>query len=145
MLFQGEFPHSLDSKNRVVLPSAFRKELPEDEARQVVVAIGRRARWLNLYTKRAWEKRVAGLLEKYDEDKEEDEKYLRDVFSSAYPIDLDAQFRFVLPKERRDQVGIEIDVMFVGMGKRIEIWAADRYAEYKAEREGKQEPPSGGS
>jgi len=121
MLFQGKYEHTLDSKNRVVLPAAFRKGIPEDEARQVVVTIGRREQWLNLYTKKAWETKVASLLEKYDEDDEEAENYLRDVLSSAYDIDLDSQYRFVIPKDRRDQVRIDKDVVFVGVAKRIEI------------------------
>ena len=143
MLFQGEFRHSLDSKNRIVLPAAFRRELPEDDTRRFVVTIGRRAQWLGLYTREAWLKRVAALYEKYDADNEEDEKFLRDTFSSAYDLDLDAQFRFVLPKERREQVGVGKDLVFVGMGRYIEIWAEDRYDWYRAQRAGKQEPPGG--
>jgi MraZ protein len=143
MGFQGEFPHTLDSKNRVVLPAAFRRGIPESEARQVVLSIGRRSRWWNLFTKADWEKRVEQLYQKYDEDDEEDEKFLRDVLGSAFEVELDAQFRFVLPEARRKQVGIDKDVVFVGMGKRIEIWPREGYEVYKAEREGKQEPPAG--
>jgi MraZ protein len=138
MPFQGEFSQSLDSKNRIVLPAAFRKELSEDEARRVVVAIGRRAQWLNLYTRKAWLERAAMLEAKCDEDDEDDEKFLRDIYASATDIDLDAQFRFIVPTDRRDRVGIDRDVVFVGVGRRVEIWDQGRYDAYRAEQEGKE-------
>jgi len=141
MAYQGNFPHSLDSKNRLVLPAAFRKGVPDEEARQGVITIGRCARFLKLYTRKAWDKRIEALNAKFDEDDEESEAFLRDVLSQAFDVDLDAQFRFVLLKDRRDQVGIDRDVVFAGVGDKIEIWAADRWAAHRAERAGIEASP----
>ena len=61
--------------------------------------------------------------------------------ASADEVDLDKQYRFVLPDNKKKQAGIVKDVVFIGMRDKIEIWAAESYEIYRASREGKQEPP----
>ena len=142
MSFRGEYEHSLDQKNRVVLPSALRKEIPAEQLGDGLVgSIGRRARNLTLEPKAAWNARVDNLFEKYDPDDEEAENYIRDLSSGAFDVELDKQFRFVLPDKIKQRVKIDKDIVFVGMVRHIEVWDAGRYAEWQASREGRQEPP----
>ena len=140
-MLQGAHPLTLDSKNRVVLPASLRRELPEGELDTMVLTTGRRAEWLQLWTKEAWHRRVDELHEKFDSDDEEDENYIRDVMASARSVDLDKQYRFVLPDDKKKQVGVRKEVVFIGMRDKIEIWAGEAYEVYRASREGKQEPP----
>ena len=140
-MLQGEYPLTLDSKNRVVLPASLRRELPEGELSTMVLTTGRRAQWLQLWTKGAWEERVDQICEKYDSDDEEAENFIRDVMASARSVELDKQYRFVLPDDKKKQIGVRKEVVFIGMRDKIEIWAGEAYDVYRASREGKQEPP----
>ncbi len=140
-MLQGAHPLTLDSKNRVGLPAALRRELPEGELDKMELTTGRRGQWLQLWTRRAWKERVDEIYDKYDSDDEESENFIRDLMASADEVDLDKQYRFVLPDNKKKQAGIVKDVVFIGMRDKIEIWAAEAYEVYRASREGKQEPP----
>ena len=140
-MLQGTHRLNLDSKNRVVLPASLRRELPGGELSTMVLTTGRRAQWLQLWTKGAWEERVDQIWEKYDSDDEEAENFIRDVMASAKSVELDKQHRFVLPDDKKKQIGARKEVVFIGMRDKIEIWAGEAYDVYRASREGKQEPP----
>ena len=140
-MLQGEYPLTLDSKNRVVLPASLRRELPGGELSTMVLTTGRRAQWLQLWTKGAWEERVDQIWEKYDSDDEEAENFIRDVMASAKSVELDKQYRFVLADDKKKQIGGRKEVVFIGTRDKIEIWAGEAYDVYRASREGKQEPP----
>jgi len=169
-VFGGEFAHNLDGKNRVVLPAAFRKEMSPEELEKdgLVMTIGRDAKCLNLETKKSWEARIEKFLSTHDIiDDEESEDELRDITSSKRDLEVDRQFRFVLPGESRRAVGIDKKeskdedgaqdkkkdaarekggdaekpqkrVVFVGMVTRIEVWDKAHYDEYKKERDEKK-------
>jgi MraZ protein len=60
----------------------------------------------------------------------ESSKIARALFSSVSPAEEDAQGRVVLPANLRKMAGIEKDIVTLGVGNRIEIWAAEKYYEY---------------
>ena len=51
-------------------------------------------------------------------------------FGSIFPAEEDAQGRVVLPAVLKRMAGIKKDVVTLGHGKRLEIWAAEKYYEY---------------
>ena len=51
-------------------------------------------------------------------------------FGSIFSAEEDAQGRVVLPTALKRMAGITKDVVTLGRGKRLEIWAAERYYEY---------------
>ena len=126
-LFFGTYEHQLDDKNRLRIPSKFKKGLTGEVGDKTYSF----ARGLNkciyvfpddvleemmeeLSSERCGESSAASLL----------------FFSSIYSADEDAQGRVVLPAKLKEQAGITKDVVTIGRGKRLEIWAADRYNEY---------------
>lgn len=46
----------------------------------------------------------------------------RFILGSAFEIELDDQGRFVVPKMLRDYAALSGDVIFLGLGDRLEIW-----------------------
>jgi MraZ protein len=141
-MFLGEYEHSLDEKNRVVLPSNHRKEISEEKlAKGFVLARGSMSQCLDLHPKGEWLRLVRHLEGLYPYEDEEAQEYLRDLFSSAEEVQLDKQFRFVIPDARRLEVGIEKDVFFVGNSRKIEIWPKERWEARRGERRGKFRPP----
>ena len=140
-MLQGTHRLNLDSKNRVVLPAPLRRELPEGELSTMVLTTGRRAQWLQLWTRDSWKERVDEIYAKFDSDDEEAENYIRDVMAAADTVDLDKQYRFVLPDARKKEIEVRKEVVFIGMRDKIEIWAGEAWDVYRASREGRQEPP----
>ena len=51
-------------------------------------------------------------------------------FGSIFSAEEDAQGRVVLPSALKKMAGITKDVVTLGRGKRLEIWAAERYYAY---------------
>ena len=51
-------------------------------------------------------------------------------FSSIFSAEEDGQGRVVLPSKLRQMAGIQKDVVTIGRGKRLEIWAAEKYNAY---------------
>ena len=51
-------------------------------------------------------------------------------FSSIFSAEEDAQGRVVLPLMLKKMAGIQKDIVTLGRGKRLEIWAAERYYEF---------------
>ena len=51
------------------------------------------------------------------------------VFSSIYPAEEDGQGRVTLPAKLKQIAGIKKDIVTVGRGRRLEIWAAEKYRE----------------
>ena len=52
------------------------------------------------------------------------------VLSFIFPAEEDAQGRVMLPALLKKIAGIKKDIITVGHGNRLEIWAADRYQDY---------------
>lgn len=141
-MFQGEYEHTLDEKNRVVLPAGIRKGTAERMLEYgFTLVIGRRARCLELHPMQDWTKKIERQRAAYTDDNEEAEEYFRDILSSAFEVVLDRQYRFVVPDARKKDAGIDKEVVFIGMWNWIEIWDKTRWEERKSKRAGKQTPP----
>ena len=57
------------------------------------------------------------------------ENYIRQVYSNTVDVQIDSQGRFVIPQFLKEQVGIEKDVLFMGVGTHIEIWSREAFQE----------------
>lgn len=44
------------------------------------------------------------------------------ILASSVTIEVDRDGRIVLPKERREQIGLEGEVRYIGLGEYFEIW-----------------------
>ena len=58
---------------------------------------------------------------------------LRYFLANVWECEPDKQGRFLLPETLRNYAGIQQDVIFLGLGGRAELWAADRYEAEEAE------------
>lgn len=56
---------------------------------------------------------------------------LRHIFSNAVDMGIDRQGRIFLPVTLRTRVGIEKNVVVVGLNNHIEIWAQAKWQEYR--------------
>ncbi len=123
-MFLGEYKHSCDDKNRLRLPPKFKKELTGS----LVLTKGNDG-CLFIVPKNQFEV----ILEKINNLPMFDSKAqlpIRMLFSSAVELQEDNQGRFLLPLNLKDFAKINKDVIFIGVGNRIELWSQENWNSY---------------
>lgn len=123
-MFRGRFYHGIDTKGRLSIPSKFREALALSYDERLIVTNFDQCLWA--YPVAEWqelEKKVGALPQFMDEV-----KALQRVFiSAATECPFDRQGRILLPPSLREYAAIDKNVIIVGMTKRIEIWAKERW------------------
>ena len=123
-MFLGDFPHTLDDKGRLIMPSKFRNELGTN----FIVTRGLEG-CLFVFTESKWNEFTEQLNSK-GLSKKDVRSITRFLCSCAMTSDLDKQGRFLVNKNLREFAGIERDVMIIGVSDRIEIWSKEKWNEY---------------
>jgi MraZ protein len=120
-IFTGEFRHAMDAKNRVTIPSRWRRgEVDEffaipnpDGGFLMVMPPGEFKR----------------LAEKVEQDESlspaERRKFIRQFSSRAQHVTSDKQGRIVLPDEQCKLLNLRSEVVLVGNYSRFEIWSPE--------------------
>ncbi len=121
----GEYTHRIDPKKRLAIPARFRKELGE----KAVITKGL-DQCLVLYPLTEWEK-VAEELSKLPTGKSENRNFVRDFFSKATDVELDALGRILIPEYLKNLADLKEKVVIVGIYKRLEIWNEEKWNDYK--------------
>lgn len=128
----GQYTSKLTDKRRVSVPKKIREEL-EDE---MIIA-----KWyencLVLVSKENWQRLIERLTGKKDLIISPVRDIDRFVLASAYEVELDGQGRFVVPESLLEYAGIESEVVFIGLGDRVEIWPAETWRALEQEAEEK--------
>ncbi len=127
--FRGEYSCTLDEKNRIRLPAKLRAGV----GTRFVLMKGTN-RSIAVYPEATYDE-ISARLEQIDEFDIEKQKGLRYFFSGSDDIEIDDQGRFVLVQKLRDYARIQKNIVIVGVGKKIEIWAKENYDEYLDENE----------
>ncbi len=122
-MFLGTYRHQIDQKNRIRIPSKFKQGLGNNFV--ITKGIGGCLFVLPDGGDKLFEKIAE--LPTFDEDVQ---KSVRILLSSAFEADEDAQGRLLLPKELINFANIKKNIVFVGVGKRVEIWAEEHWEEY---------------
>lgn len=133
--FFGFHEHALDDKNRLVLPLALRKKLPDEVLDQgFVLVAGTRNEFLVLYPMYEWDRVAEALNAKYDASDLTGQEYLTSLYSSARHVELDKQYRFVMPDASRRRADIHRDVCMVGKGNMVLVYAKERWEKREADQ-----------
>ena len=127
--FLGKIDAKLDAKGRVFVPSVFRKVLSEEERERVVVRMEADEKYLLVYPESVWNKQVMELQSKLNEWDPEDQMLLMQFVGDAEVLEFDAQGRVLLPKRLQVRMGLENEIVFVGMVDRIAMWNKSVYEE----------------
>ena len=127
--FLGKIDAKLDAKGRVFVPSVFRKVLSEEEKERVVVRMEADEKYLVVYPESVWNRQVVELQSKLNEWDPEDQMLLMQFVGDAEVLEFDAQGRVLLPKRLQVRMGLESEVVFVGMVDKIAMWSKSMYEE----------------
>ncbi len=127
--FLGKIDAKLDAKGRVFVPSVFRKVLSEEERERIVVRMEADEKYLLVYPESVWNRQVVELQSKLNEWDPEDQMLLMQFVGDAEVLEFDAQGRVLLPKRLQVRMGLESEIVFVGMVDRIAMWNKSVYEE----------------
>ena len=120
-LFTGCFTHAVDAKNRVSVPRKIVDTLRElGSPDEVVITVGLDG-CLFLYTPDGFGS-VGDQIERSPLGAEGTRDFQRNFFGSAEPCSIDKTGRLLLPEALKREVGITDKAVFVGAGRRVEIW-----------------------
>ena len=133
--FLGKIDAKLDAKGRVFVPSVFRKVLSEEERERIVVRMEADEKYLLVYPESVWNRQVVELQSKLNEWDPEDQMLLMQFVGDAEVLEFDAQGRVLLPKRLQVRMGLESEIVFVGMVDRIALWSKSLYEEQFAMKE----------
>lgn len=118
-MFMGEFNHTIDPKNRVIVPAKYRDELGE----KFVVSAGLDG-CLYLTKSSDWEE-FANRLSELPMTKET-RQLVRFFMKNASECEPDKQGRIIIPQALKDMAKLEKDVVLVGSGSKVEIWSKEK-------------------
>jgi MraZ protein len=125
----GEYTHTVDEKNRISLPSKFRKEV----GKKVVITHGL-DNCLFLYPLNEWEK-ISQKLSELGMGQADTRGFNRFMLAGAVEADVDTIGRILIPDFLKDFADLKNKVVFTGVHNRVEIWNEKSWKEYKSKIE----------
>ncbi len=128
-MFFGSFEHTLDEKNRLLIPSRLRGQL----SAKVFIMKGYEGS-LSIYT----EDSFSNFLEKL-QNLPYESKLSRDIervsLSSVFELNIDLANRIQIPTALVNKYSISKEVVVLGVIDHIEIWSKDKWEKYLKDNE----------
>lgn len=120
-MFIGKYEHSIDAKNRIIVPAKYRDELGSS----FVVTAGLDG-CLYILPMESFEQLATDLKTLPLTDKDS-RSLLRHLVANASVCEFDKQGRILLSAMQKAHAGIVKDAVFLGMIDKIEIWSKEAY------------------
>lgn len=125
----GEYIHTIDEKNRISLPSKFRKEM----GKKVIITPGL-DQCLFIFTIKEWAK-VSKRLSDAEKDlsflKSDQRSFNRFMFGRAAEVEVDSIGRILIPTFLKERIKVKDSAVFVGVEDRVEVWNEKDWNLYK--------------
>ena len=128
-MFLGEYLHTFDSKNRISIPSKFRKDL----GRVVVVTRGL-DHCLYVYSRKAWEKEAQNYAGSASADAAS-RGLARLFLAGSFEAEVDSAGRILIPDNLKSFAGLKTKTVVAGVAGRVEIWDETAWKKYTAQIE----------
>ena len=119
-MFYGEFSHTLDKKDRLILPARFREISKESSIEKFFVTRGL-DKCIFMFADDEW-RTPEQKFKNMSFTRQETRTFNRIFFSGAVEVIPDKQGRFVIPQYLKDFAGINREMTIIGVSNRIEIW-----------------------
>jgi MraZ protein len=127
--FKGRYEYSVDSKGRINIPAKLRKYVSSVANDTFVITRGYE-QCLFVYPQDEWNKLEQSIRE-LSTTNPKHRFFMRTLLERATESQLDGQSRIGIPKELLQLVGIENDVLIIGVLEHIELWNPRTYEEYQ--------------
>jgi len=129
-IFSGEYRHAIDDKNRVTVPSGWRRFSEAEEFFTVPDPHGKFLMVMPPEEFRGMSDRVKADTSFSPALKR---SFIRQFYSRAKQCTTDRQGRILIPEDHRRQAGLESEVVLVGVHSRFEIWNPETWARVSAD------------
>lgn len=126
-MYIGKFLHLIDSKNRVFLPVKFRQK-----SKKFFIVQGLES-CLYLYDLPRWQSVIDKLGNLGLSDKSQERAFKRALLSNAHEISPDSQGRILIPQDHKDYAKLLSEIIFIGVGNRLEVWSKENWDRYHDE------------
>lgn len=125
--FIGEFECKIDSKGRIILPSKLRLQIPDKDAKSMVINRGFE-KCLVLYTSADWtmETEKLRILNDFNRDAR---KFIRQFNNGANLVTIDANNRINVPNNLIEYASLKNEVVISCYNHKIELWDKKHYDE----------------
>lgn len=125
-MFAGRYEYAIDDKNRVSIPSRFRDVLSANYDMRLMltnldgcIVCYPYQEWLAIQERTSNQ----GALRK------EARAFLRYYYSGISECPIDRLGRILIPQSLKTEAAIRKNVVIIGMGQKIEVWAQERWEE----------------
>ncbi len=126
--FIGTYTAKVDDKGRLVLPAAVRRSMPVGGDMRFVIKKGIFDTCLEMSTYEAWYAEAEDTRAKLDFFKEEHVQFWREYMRGIEVVEPDAKLgRISIPRNLLDAIGVTKEVVFSGIGSKMEVWAKESY------------------
>jgi MraZ protein len=125
--FIGDYACKVDVKGRIILPMAFKKQMPAAAEDRFVVRKDIFENCLVLYSIDDWNRQLEKIRKRINPYNREHNMFMRNFFKGTAELSLDNNNRMLIPKRLLDLISAERDVVLAGQDGRIEIWSASVY------------------
>lgn len=125
--FIGDYSCKVDSKGRIMLPAAFKKQMPSTAHDRFVVKKDIFEKCLVLYPMDEWERQNILIRSRINPYNKNHNEFLRNFYRGTAELVLDNNNRMLIPKRLLEVVSIQKEVILAGQDGKIEIWAKDIY------------------
>ena len=123
-MFIGEYQHSLDEKSRVIVPVKYREQLGAG----FILTKGLDG-CLFIYSQKEWTS-FEQKLKELPLTNVNARKFVRFFLAGAVECTPDKQGRILIPSHLKVYSSIEKDIVFIGMGNRVEVWSSTKWDAY---------------
>ncbi len=123
----GEYECKLDTKGRMVVPAALKRQLPDVEREGLVVNRGFEKN-LVIYTRAEWDK-ILKQLARLNQFQVKNREFVRRFMSGATELSLDSAGRVLLPKSLLEYAEVGAELVLACNLEKIEVWSKAKYEE----------------
>lgn len=123
-MFVGSYEHTLDTKGRVSLPAAFRKEF-EAQSENLVVMPSPTEKALYVFTVAGFDKWINSLFERdggFNPRSSKDVAIRKRIMGGSAAVNLDSAGRINVPKNLREYAHLDKAVTVLGNYDHVELW-----------------------
>ncbi|MCP4653151.1 MAG: division/cell wall cluster transcriptional repressor MraZ [Candidatus Omnitrophica bacterium] len=136
-MWYGEYNHTLDEKDRFILPAKFREKIKSFKRKKFYVTRGLEG-CLFMFHQDVW-RTLEEKLKTLSFTKQQSRSFNRLYFSGACEITVDSQGRVAIPEYLKTYADMYRDVVIIGVADRIEVWSKKRWSTFFTENSKKFE------
>ncbi|OYV26682.1 MAG: division/cell wall cluster transcriptional repressor MraZ [Parcubacteria group bacterium 20-58-5] len=125
-MFLGEYLHTFDTKNRISVPSKFRKDLGS-----VVVVTHGLDHCLYIYSRKAWEREAKSYAAEVNGIASR-RGLARLFLAGSFEVEVDKAGRVLIPENLKAYASLSDKAVIAGVADRVEIWEEGAWRAYIA-------------